>query len=225
MATEPSRPEGEHRDRTPDGARNVGFWRFLYRVTTCQLVTYFVAGMFAYTLLDYRTLFQSGPLAVFMRPMASPWVAAGAGLQAMRGAVFALVLWPFRRVFLDEGRGWLKLWGLLVGLCIISPAGPAPGSVEGIIYTTLPLRHHLVGLPETVLQTLAFSALLVAWHRRPHRAWGIAMGVLSALVILMSVAGVFLERPEQFRQRQEDSHTSSTRRAPNQARSTDAASR
>ena len=67
MATEPSRPEGEHRDRTPDGARNVGFWRFLYRVTTCQLVTYFVAGMFAYVLLDYRTLFQSGHLAVFMR--------------------------------------------------------------------------------------------------------------------------------------------------------------
>ena len=108
MATEPLESEGENRDETPDAVRGVSFWRFLYRVTTCQIVTDFVAGMFAYALLDYRTLFQSGHLAVFMRPMASPWIAAGPGLQAIRGVVFALVLWPFRRVFLDEGRGWLR---------------------------------------------------------------------------------------------------------------------
>jgi hypothetical protein len=50
----------------------------------------------------------------------------------------------------------------------------------------------LRGLPEILLQTLAFSVLLVAWHRHPRRAWALAMGTLTVLVILMSAAAVFL---------------------------------
>jgi hypothetical protein len=84
-------------------------------------------------------------------------------------------------------------------LVIFSTAGPAPGSVEGVIYTTIPLALQLRGLPEVMLQTLALSALLVLWHQRPHRAWNIVMGILAAIVILTSLAGVFLEPPEGLR--------------------------
>ena len=38
---------------------HVTFPRFLARVTSSHLVTYFVAGILAYGLLDYATLFQS----------------------------------------------------------------------------------------------------------------------------------------------------------------------
>ena len=172
--------------------------QFLVRVTCCHVVTYFVAGVLAYTLLDYETLFQSEGLSELMRPTSSKWVAAGPALQVVRGVIFALALFPFRRTFLNESSGWLKLWGLLVGLAILSTAGPAPGSVEGLIYTKIPLTRQLIGLPEVVLQTLAFSALLVAWHRKPHRAWGIVMGLLLGLVLLMSFAGVLLPRPAVF---------------------------
>lgn len=177
---------------------DVTFGRFLFRVTSSHLVTYFVAGMLAYTLLDYGTLFQSGVFSCLMRPTSSRWVAAGPALQVVRGLIFTLALYPFRNVFLSGRHGWLKLWGLLVGLAILSTAGAAPGSVEGMIYTKIPLGSHLLGLPEVLLQTLAFAVLLTAWHRHPHRAWAIVLGGLMLLGILMSVAGVFLPRPAGF---------------------------
>ena len=60
------------------------------------------------------------------------------------------------------------------------------------------IRGEIIGLWEGVLQTLAFSMLLVTWHKRPHRAWGIVMGGLTTLAILMSIAGAVLPRPEAF---------------------------
>ena len=171
-----------------------GFGRFFLRVTACHMVTYFVAGVLAYTLLDYATAFQSEHLACWMRPTTSKWVAAGPGLQWIRGLVFAAALYPFRRVFLEGERGWLKLWGLLLGLGILSTYGPAPGSVEGLLYTKIPPLDQVKGLSEVVGQSLAFSILLVAWHRRPHKAWGVVLYALTALVVLMSIAGVLVPR-------------------------------
>jgi len=129
-----------------------------------------------------------------MRPISSSWVAAGPALQVIRGLIFAVALYPFRSVFLSGRQGWLKLWGLLVGLAIFSTAGAAPGSVEGIIYTKIPLGSQLIGLPEVLLQTLAFSLLITTWHMHPHRAWAIVMGGLMVLGILLSLAGAFLPR-------------------------------
>jgi hypothetical protein len=82
-----------------------------------------------------------------------------------------------------------------VGLAIFSTAGAAPGSVEGIIYTKIPLGLQLIGLPEVLLQTLAFSLLVTTWHRHPHLAWAIVIGGLMVLGILLSLAGAFLPRP------------------------------
>ena len=70
--------------------------------------------------------------------------------------------------------------------------GPAPGSLEGLVYTRLSLPMHLFGLPEVLAQATLFSVLLVVWHRRPHRAWAIVLGTLTGLTILLSVAGVLL---------------------------------
>jgi len=46
-----------------------------------------------------------------------------------------------------------------------------------------------------VAQTLAFSYLLVAWHHRPGRAWGIVMGAIMALVVLASIGGTLALQP------------------------------
>jgi hypothetical protein len=170
------------------------FARFAARLTACHMVTYFVAGVFAYVVFDYETVFQSEHLACYMMPIHSKWVAIGPGLQWIRGLIFAAALYPFRHVFLDERRGWLKLWGLVVGLAILSTAGPAPGSVEGLLYTQLPVVDQLLGLREVVAQTLAFSWLLVTWYRRPHRAWGPVMYGLSALVVVLAVLGAVVPR-------------------------------
>lgn len=168
------------------------FLRFLARATACHVVTYFVVGLLAYSLFDYATLFETDALSCLMRPTTSRWVAAGPALQVFRGLIFGLALFPFRSAFLGSERGWLKLWGLILALSVFSTTGPAPGSVEGIIYTKLPVASQLTGLPEALLQTLAFCVLVTAWHRHPHRAWGIVMGGMTALVVLASLAGVFL---------------------------------
>jgi hypothetical protein len=169
---------------------NGGFGRFFARLTACHMVTYFVVGALAYFAFDYATAFRSEHFACWMRPTTSKWVAVGPALQWIRGLVFAAALFPFRHVFLETGRGWLKLWGLLLGLAILGTAGPAPGSIEGLIYTTIPPLDQIIGLREVVVQTLLFSYLLVAWYRHPRRTWDVALYGLTGLVVLMSLAGV-----------------------------------
>ncbi len=161
---------------------------FTWRVSACHVVTYMVAGLLASTLLGYADWWNTEPLA-HMRPLDSPWVAAGPALQLLRGLIFAVVLFPFRQRILDQRDGWLVLWGLLVGIGILSTYGPAPGSIEGVIYTTLPLPFHVFGAPEVYGQSLAFSLCLVGWYRRPHRAWGWVLGTLAVLSMLVSIGG------------------------------------
>lgn len=171
------------------------FARFAARLTACHMVTYFVAGVFAYLVFNYEEAFASEHLVCYMLPIQSKWVALGPGLQWIRGLIFAAALYPFRHVFLQERRGWLKLWGLIAGLAILSTAGPSPGSVEGMLYTQIPVLDQLLGLRETLPQTLAFSWLLVAWYVRPHRALGPVMYGLSALVVVFSILGALVPRP------------------------------
>ena len=162
------------------------FSSFALRVTASHVVTYFVAGLGAVLLLDYRGQFA---LACYMRPVDAPVVALGPVLQVVRGLIFAAALYPFRQVFLDRPRGWLLLWGLVAGLAVLSPVGPAPGSVEGFIYTKVPIAQQVRGYFEVVPQTIAFSLLVVTWNRRPSRAWTVVMVGLTVVVALASVMG------------------------------------
>jgi hypothetical protein len=150
-----------------------------------------IAGILAMTLFDYAAWWDTRELS-HMRALDSPWVAAGPSLQLARGLVFALVLYPFRSRILCEPRGWLALWGLLVGVGILSTYAAAPGSIEGAIYTRLPLVFHAFGAPEVYLQSLAFSLCFVGWYRRPHKAWGWVFGLSTALTLLLSTAGVLI---------------------------------
>jgi hypothetical protein len=151
-------------------------------------------GLLASLLLNYKDFFASDMMATFMRPINSPWIAAGPSLQVFRGLLFSIILWPVKNVFIETKNGWLKLWLLFIGFAVLGTAGPSPGSFEGIIYTKLPIQYHLLGLPEVVLQTLLFSLTLTAWYQKPNRVWNILMSVALVLIVLMSIAGVFLQK-------------------------------
>ncbi len=166
------------------------FSSFAWRTVSLHMLTYFLVGLGAFLIVDYRRVFETTDLRYLMLPTTSPWVSAGPGLQPIRGLLFALVLFPFVAHFIRRTNGALHLWGLLLGLAILGTAGPSPGSIEGVIYTKLPLKLHLLGLPEVVLQTLLFSVGLVRWCRKPARWKNIASGIGVALVFLMSVAGI-----------------------------------
>jgi hypothetical protein len=174
--------------------RSMSFRTFWWRACSTHVITYFVFGLLALTLLDYERLYSETELRHLMRTTNSPWVAAGPALQLVRGTLFAVVLWPLASLLVEKN--WLLLWGLLVGLAVLGAAGPAPGSLEGAIFTTLPARLHLAGLPEVLLQTAAFSFLLVHWCRYPARWKTITSVVGVTLIALMSVLGVVDSRDD-----------------------------
>ncbi|MFC2123496.1 hypothetical protein ACFLU5_01695 [Bacteroidota bacterium] len=166
------------------------FGTFLWRITSAHTITYFIAGILAFHLFNYEEAFQSGDLSVLMKPVDSPWVMAGTALNVFRGILFALVLWPFKSVFLENSKGWFLLWSLFLGLAILGTTGPAPGSFEGIIYTNFPVLDQIIGLRETVFQTLIFSLMVFYWYKYPKRIWSIMSIIIVTLLLLMILAGL-----------------------------------
>jgi hypothetical protein len=166
------------------------FGTFAWRVIATHMITYFAFGVIASRLFDYRTLYAETDLRHLMRHTDTAWVAAGPSFQFMRATVFAIVLWPIVDRIVQSTRGVLILYGLMVGLAVLGTAGPSPGSLEGLFYTRLPVSIHLTGLPEVIVQTGAFSFLLVTWHRKPARWMNVVAIIGIVLIAFMSAAGV-----------------------------------
>lgn len=146
-----------------------GFLIFAGKVALVHTLTYFVFGLIMSNLFDYGRLFQQEVIRDFMRPIDSSSVFLGPLVQPIRGLLFALGLWSIRRTIVESKHGWLILWGIFVTFGILGTPAAAPSSLEGVIYSKLPLWYHLIGLPEILLQTLTFSLILVWWERRRYR--------------------------------------------------------
>lgn len=163
------------------------FGTFFWRIASSQIVTYMVMGVIATNLLNYKEIFDSSDT---LRAYDSPWIAAGPALQVFRGLIFALALWYFKDNFLFQKYGWLKLWGLLVGLSILSTTAAASGSIEGFIYTTTPIPDQMKGYIEVVPQVGMFSFFVCYWYAHPKKLWNVLSIILVTLVIFMSFMGV-----------------------------------
>lgn len=142
------------------------FLSFALKVIIAHTLTYFIFGMIMSNLFDYGEIFRREIIRDFMLPIDDHNILLGPFMQPVRGLIFALGLWPLRNLLIEKKRGWLVLWGLLVSIGILSTPAAAPCSIEGILYTKLPLWYHLIGLPEILLQTLTFSIWLVWWERQ-----------------------------------------------------------
>ncbi len=107
--------------------------------------------------------------------MSDPMIMAGPLFQPIRGVVFALVIYPLRDVVFSRRRGWLLLFWELVALGVVSTFGPTPGSLEGLVYTVIPVRDQLAGYLEVVPQALllAYGVVLSAGVHSPHVVHGI----------------------------------------------------
>ena len=142
------------------------FLMFTIRVMVVHTITYFIFGIIMSNVFDYAEVFQREIIRDYMIPMDEHNIVLGPFLQPLRGLIFAIGLWPFRNVLIEKKRGWLYLWGLIVTLGIVSTPAAAPSSIEGVLYSKLPMWYHLMGLPEILLQTLVFSIWLVWWERQ-----------------------------------------------------------
>ena len=169
--------------------RQLKFVTFFWRITSSHMITYFIMGIIAASILNYKEAFETPPLSYIMKPVDSSWVAVGPILQIFRGLVFSMALWFFKDNFLYKKYGWLKLWGLIVGLSILSTTAAAPGSIEGFIYTKIPVASQLKGYVEVLPQTLLFSLLVFYWYQKPKKLWNILSIVVVSLIVILCILG------------------------------------
>ncbi len=146
------------------------FFAFTLRVIIVHMATYFLFGIIMSNVFDYGEIFKREIIRDYMLPMDEHNVILGPFLQPIRGLIFAIGLWPIRGLLIEKKRGWLILWGLLVTIGILSTPAAAPASIEGMLYSKIPMWYHLMGLPEILLQTLLFSIWLVWWERQTEKS-------------------------------------------------------
>ncbi len=177
---------------TDDGSMVLPTFRALIvKTIVTHTVTYFVFGVLALFVFDYARLFADTELRFVMRPTTDPLVMAAPLFQPIRGLLFAVLLSLLRETFFATRWGWLRLWLVLVVFGILGTPGPAPGSLEGMLFTKIPLWVQFKGLPEVVLQTLVFSWLLCYWVDHPDKRWlSWCLGVVFAVVCLLPALGL-----------------------------------
>jgi apolipoprotein N-acyltransferase len=78
---------------------------------------------------------------------------------------------------------------MLIALGILGTFGAPAGSIEGMIYSTTPIRSQLRGWWEVVSQAVLLSALLCYWVNHPEKKWlnwllGITFFVMMSLPVL-----------------------------------------
>jgi len=163
------------------------------KTIVCHTITYFIMGLLAAHFLNYAAEFnrpESG-----LRPITSPWIMAGPLFQPLRGVIFALVFYPLRDCLFGKKNGWLVMAWMLIGIGIISTFAAASGSIEGLVYTTQPVRFQLRGWLEIVPQALLLSALLCYWVNHPAKKWlNWLLGVVFFILMALPTLGLLVRK-------------------------------
>jgi hypothetical protein len=177
------------------GDSGPGFASLFVKTAVAHTTTYFFMGVLAATTMHYKEAFARPEMACWMRQLNDPWVMAGPLFQPLRGLVFALAFYPLRRILFGTKRGWLVMWWLLVALGILGTFGPAPGSIEGMIYTTAAPLGQMMGWLEVVPQALLFSVILCYWVNRPEKRWlNWTLGIIFVVMMILPALGLLTRK-------------------------------
>ncbi len=170
---------------------------FCGRATLVHFLSYtLVGGLFFVLGINVIVFYESNPdptmqgYQEIFRAADSALVAAGPLINIIRGLLFGLVLYPFREMLITRKWGWAYLWALFLVLALFSTIGPGPGSIEGLIYTNVPLRHHLFTPWEGAVQTLVFSLLLIRWEKSTSKRLTQILVLFSVMLLAGIVMGV-----------------------------------
>ncbi len=163
-------------------------------VTKASMVhtfTYFIVGAGAFYFFKYSERHASPVLRSFMRQSDDPLVRAGPLFQPIRGILFGFIFYLLRDVFFLENNGWLVMWATLVVIGIVSTFAPAPGSIEGFIYTKLtPSKSGIGGMIEVLTQSFLLSTLSYYWVKHPELSWlNWAFGTLFLISMALPILG------------------------------------
>jgi len=167
-----------------------GLIKYFWQVTYAHTIAYFIAGIFAAFVLNYRDLFATEVISSYMRSVDTPIVALGPALQIFRGILIALIILPLRKTFFEEKNGLIKLGIVIFGLSLLSTIGPTWSSFEGYIYTKVPYKYQILGYPEPIIYVLLLIGILAVSKRYEHKKIVTVLSiVITVLISLMSIMG------------------------------------
>lgn len=170
--------------------KQYSFASITVKTAVVHTATYFIVGLFSFVLLDYATKYADPIVSGLMRQTGHPLVAAGPAFQLLRGFLFGIVFYLLRDIIFPKKYGWLTMWLVLVIVGILSPFAAAPSSIEGMLYTVLPMWFHITNFPEILVQSGLLAWLTHYWVNHPEKKWlSWVLGILVAVVILMSMLG------------------------------------
>jgi hypothetical protein len=167
-----------------------GLVKYFWQVTYSHTIAYFIAGIFAVLVVNYKELYAAEIISSIMLPVESPIVALGPFLNIFRGILIALILLPLRKTFFEEKYGLIKLGIMIIGLSLLSTIGPTMGSFDGYIYTKVPYMYQILGYPEAIIYVLLFIGILSISIKYSHKKIiTISSIVFMVLISLMSIMG------------------------------------
>lgn len=165
------------------------------KTAVAHTITYMFMGILASTFLNYKEAFARPEMICWMRQFDDPILRAGVLFQPIRGVVFALAFYPLREILFGREKGWLVLSWLLVALGILCTFGPAPGSLEGMIFTRI--THQYLGYLEVVPQAILLSVIVYYWVNRREKKWLTwTLAVLFVITVLLGILGVVIPTPQ-----------------------------
>jgi hypothetical protein len=166
----------------------------IVKTMVSHTLTYFVVGFLAFLTLDYSARFSDPAVAAYSRPTSDPMVIAGPLFQPIRGFLFGIVFYLLRESFFRRPRGWLILWVTLAVIGILGQFTGGLGSIEGLVYSRVPVPFQLMLLPEVFIQTFLLSILLFYWIRHPKRWLDWVLGIAFLLVLILPALGLLAAR-------------------------------
>jgi hypothetical protein len=150
------------------------FLKFAVIVVLAQVVTYYFAGIIAQTLLGANQFYPPSAQAIrYLRDPHDPslqlWILPA---QALRGLLFAMVLFPLKDRILQLGilRGGAIVAGFIFVAGYVAASG---GMIEHFVYfkaEDYPVRFAVITFVEILIQTAIMGPAIVHFSRR----WGLA---------------------------------------------------
>ena len=162
----------------------------IVKTMIAHTVTYFFVGVLAMVTLNYTARFSDPSVAAYSRPTSDPIVMAGPLFQPIRGILFGVVFYLLRESFFRRPRGWLILWVTLAVIGIIGQFTGGLGSIEGLVYSRIPVAFQLTLLPEVFIQTFLLSVLLFNWILHPKKWLNWVLGIVFALILILPALGL-----------------------------------
>ena len=151
------------------------FLKFCLGFMLLHTITYFLAELAAQTLMGAKEYYPPSPqaLSYFRDPMSSFVQIWFLPAQMLRGLLYALALFPFRRKIVEMGQvlGGLSVTGIILLIGYVAATG---GLIEHFIYfsgESYPLRFAVITLMKIFVQTLLLGQLLVWWERRFNKKY------------------------------------------------------